>query len=367
LDLFMQKNAVVIPHNIVAQLRSAMSCAAIQKILEQLPVADPNDYVWTKKTPEVGWQDGKLHWVPIGADRGNSGRIRLAGDPYNPAAERLINGMEALIELERRRELQKNPQTLAPTSPRVAVERYFGLPRLDHIPRIVDKEKRRGVDETLRDLRRKLYLRLDFDKPSRDFSFEIADQGIGQSPAKVHETLLSLGDSEKPDKAYLIGVFGQGGSSTYAASKYSIVLTRRAAELLDGDTDGYGWTIVQRISMAGKGRRDVVFAYLAASPDGRVPIAPISAQSEAGFSNGSVFRHIGYDFGAERSAIARTLYYAMNHVLFNPLLPYDLFASKETPDAMYGTAYRLSRQTTLLSAKGVEVLDKVFLPQSIDG
>ena len=44
----------------------------------------------------------------------------------------------------------------------------------------------------------------------------------------MHRTLLSLGSSDKGDKPYLIGVFGQGGSSTYAASKYSWVLSRRA-------------------------------------------------------------------------------------------------------------------------------------------
>lgn len=350
---------------ILHSLFSAKSTRDIEAFLATLSIADPNEYVWTQKTPEVGWQSGKLHWVPVGRERGNAGRIKLAGDPFNPAAERLINGMESLIELARQRELQQDKNAPPPKSPRLAVERYFSLPRLDIIPKVSDREKRRALDEKLRELRRQLSLRLEFDKVTREFCIEIADRGIGQTPARVHQTLLALGDSDKPDKPYLIGVFGQGGSSTYAASKYSVIITRRAPDVLGTDADGYGWTIVRKVSMKLMGRRDVVFAYLAAKPGGEVPFVSPSSVTEAPMAHGSVFRHLGYDFGPEASAISRTLYYSLNHVLFNPILPYDLYSLRVLPDAMYGTAYRLSRQTASLASKGIPSLDKTFLPQSI--
>ena len=44
----------------------------------------------------------------------------------------------------------------------------------------------------------------------------------------MHKTLLSLGRTDKAEKPYLIGVFGQGGSTAFSISKYSIVVTRRA-------------------------------------------------------------------------------------------------------------------------------------------
>src|SRR5436309_623896 len=83
----------------------------------------------------------------------------------------------------------------------------------------------------------------------------VEDEGIGQPPGRMHATLLSLGRSDKPDKPYLIGVFGQGGSSAYAASEYSWIMSRRVPELLDGAHDGIGWTVIKRIVPAG--RRDV--------------------------------------------------------------------------------------------------------------
>jgi hypothetical protein len=348
--------------DLLSSLLSAKTTSAIDKLLETLPIVDSTSYLWTDTTPSTGWQPGKLHWIPVGRDRGNAGRIQLAGDPYNPCAERLINGMEAVIELARRRELLQDASAPAPRTPREGIERYFNLPRLDLIPRIKDKEQRQMLDARLREMRRHLVLRLEFDKKSKEFSVEIRDRGIGQAPERVHDTLLSLGRTDKADKPYLIGVFGQGGSSTYAASQYSIVVSRRTAPFLDESPDGIGWTIAKKIVPIG--RRDPYYAYLASLPDGRVPSVDID-QADGTFEPGTMFRHVGYDFGRQGSAVARTLFYALNHVLFNPVLPYELYALKDKPDPMHGTAHRLARQTAKLENDGKRVLDKPFQPQAV--
>ena len=123
-------------------------------------------------------------------------------------------------------------------------------------------------------------MRVAFDKVQREFAVFIEDDGIGQAPERMHETLLSLGSSDKGDKPYLIGLFGQGGSSTYAASEYSWCISRRAPEVLDGKSDGVGWTIVR----AGfpEGKEDPVLAYLAAHPSGQVSSLPSSAAEAIG-------------------------------------------------------------------------------------
>jgi hypothetical protein len=41
----------------------------------------------------------------------------------NPLAERLVNGMESLIELARLKELKSNPSAVMPDNPRAAVLR----------------------------------------------------------------------------------------------------------------------------------------------------------------------------------------------------------------------------------------------------
>jgi hypothetical protein len=178
----------------------------------------------------------------------------------------------------------------------------------------------------------------------------------------MHDTLLSLGQSDKADKPYLIGVFGQGGSSAFSVSEYSIVVTRRAPQILKpGEDGGAGWSIVRAIQP--KGRRDLYYAYLAATEDGAVPRVDDAAADKAGFAHGAHFCHIKYDFGASDSAIAGLLYQALNHVLFNPVMPYDLYALKDTPEPMLGTGQRLARRVRLLGRQ--VALDKAFAAQPV--
>src|SRR5881394_69476 len=107
--------------DLLPRLMNARSTAAVEAILAGLPIVPPEPYQWISPDERSGpWQPGKLHWMPVGMDRGNGGRIKLAGEPMNPLAERLVNGMESLIELARLRELQKNSSAPVPSSPREA-------------------------------------------------------------------------------------------------------------------------------------------------------------------------------------------------------------------------------------------------------
>jgi hypothetical protein len=116
------------PADFLRQALEITNVRAIVSLLDQLPVVSEDEYVFDAKNPERGWVEGKLHWIPLGKDRGNAGRIKLASRGENPIAERAINSMEAMIELQRRLELLKDPSSPVPQSPREAVMRYFSLP-----------------------------------------------------------------------------------------------------------------------------------------------------------------------------------------------------------------------------------------------
>jgi hypothetical protein len=338
----------------------------IEGILSSLPIISPDEYHWDYARKHIGkWRENYLHWLPVGLKRGNGGQIRLADEPIKPLAERLVNAMEAIIELERLRELLLNSTAPAPPSPRAAVMCYFGLSRLDDVERM-EPEERKAMLQKIDEIRTKLFIRLLYDNKSSQFSVTIRDRGMGQEPKRMHETLLSLSESDKPEKPYLIGLFGQGGSSTFAACQYSVLLSRRAPDLLrEGEDGGVGWTIVQHIHP--KGRRDPYFAFLAASEDGIVPRFDAVVADKVGFEHGSQFSHIKYDFGGGGSAVTRGLYQALNHVLFNPILPYDLYAAKDKPDLMQGTSQRLARQIRQFAAAGEKdrTLDKSFADQAV--
>jgi hypothetical protein len=323
------------------RLMNARTSAAVDDVIAALPVVSPDQYQWVTNTERQGtWQEGKLHWVPVGLNRGNGANIKLAGEPFNPIAERVVNGMEALIELHRLLELLEDPNAPEPISPRAAVERYFGLPKLDEIERMPEPS-RSQLRSLVSEVQKKLKLMLDYDPGSSEFAVTIRDLGMGQTPERMKSTLLSLTQSDKPDKKYLIGLFGQGGSSAYHASDYSVIISRRAPQLRQAAEDErIGWTIVRQ--MFQEGRRDTYWAYLASSKDGSVPSFGAAAADVASFHQGSHLCHIGYGFGGAKSAVSRQIYQAMNHLLFNPILPYELYAMKEKPDAMRGTAQRLA-------------------------
>jgi len=337
----------------------------MEALLATLPVVSENDSSFDAARADSTWKPGHLHWMPVGGDRGNAGRIKLANHPVNPLAERIVNGMEALIELYRTAELNLDSHAGAPENPRAAVSRYFGLPALDQIPKIEDRTERDRLWSVAREIARSLRLKLSTarinGKPS--FTIMVEDDGIGQSSDMVHRTLLSLGSTTKGDKPYMIGLFGQGGSSAFSISRYSWVLSRRAREALGDCKDGPGWSVIKQVFP--KGRRDDYFAYLAAAPDGRVLTFDAAAADAVGMVQGTRFAHIGCDFqGVGGSSVTRNLFPALNHVLFNPMLPYELYAGRDTADLMWGNAYRLSNVKLRNSTAAVS-LDKTFPPQLV--
>lgn len=344
----------------VTFLRTAVKAnnsRAVKELIAGLPIVDENAYTYDPTKPERGWKEGHLHWYPVGGDRGNAGRIKLAGSPENPLAERIINAIESLIELERQIELARSQDTPPPSNPREAIKRYFQLPPLDELPAWRPLIRGMKATEYGRELAKRIRVRLIRSSRPVEYTVLIEDDGIGQQAGRIHSTLLSLGRSDKPDKPFLMGVFGQGGSSAYAASEFSWIISRRAPEVGEEGHD-LGWTVIKHVYPIG--RRDDYWAYLAANPDGRVPALPISAAEGIGFKRGAWIAHVNYNFG--RTEPARTLYQALNHLLFNPVLPYELYTrpAPERPDPMWGNGYRLSRL-----GEDKKALDKKFEPQSV--
>src|SRR6516225_2618479 len=149
--------------DLLGRLLNARTTAQVEAIMRTLPIVPPEEYQWDYGDKRIGkWKPKHLHWLPVGLERGNGGRIKLAGEPTNPIAERTVNGMEALIELARLSELQKDPAAVMPQNPREAVQRYFGLPRLDTIERM-DDEERKATRERVNEARRRLTVHLDYE------------------------------------------------------------------------------------------------------------------------------------------------------------------------------------------------------------
>lgn len=125
------------PVDFMSTALRASTVPDVEAILSKLPITPEDEYTYDRDKPDVGWRSGYLHWIPVGGERGNAGRIKQANQPVNPIAERAINGMEAIIEMARQQELLLDPSSKPPSSPRDAIRRYFGLPSLDQLPNMV--------------------------------------------------------------------------------------------------------------------------------------------------------------------------------------------------------------------------------------
>lgn len=331
---------------------NAITVDAVDALCATLPIVPEGEYRFNQEDPSDGWQAGKLHWYPVGGLMGNQANIKHAGAAENPIGERVVNAFEALIELEREKELYADAAAVAPGSPRDAVRRYFDLPPLDEIPGSTDLIRGIKPDAYLRSLAKRINVTLRQQSKGKDYTIVVEDDGIGQRADRVHRTLLSLGASGKPDKPYLIGMFGQGGSSAFAACKRSWLLTRRATELPDHAGGGVGWTLIRQF-MPPKKRGFVYWAYLAAAPDGQVPAIPESFADVTDFRQGTKIGHVGYNFASSNQAYR--LYNSLNHLLFNPVLPYYVKTKKnKNADRMTGNAYRLSDLETVGEKKKKE-------------
>src|ERR1700722_11169049 len=129
--------------DLLGRLLDARATSQVEAIMAGPPIVSPEQYQWlSAEERSSAWQPGKLHWVPVGKDRGNGGRIKLAGEPMNPIAERAVNGMESMIKHARPAEHHNNRAPPPQRNPRDAVLHYFGFPKLDSIERLEDKERK---------------------------------------------------------------------------------------------------------------------------------------------------------------------------------------------------------------------------------
>jgi hypothetical protein len=217
------------PEPFLRRAVKASSPAAVEEILADLPIVSEHEFTFDQSRPHAGWREGWLHWIPVGRDRGNAGRIKLANQPVNPIAERIVNGMEALIELQRALELLDDPHAPPPATPRAAVKKYFGVPPLDGLPKIADAKERSRLWDAARTLASHLRVRLMRERRHGTWTFTVVieDDGIGQAPEQLHATLLSLGSTTKGDKTIpdrplwprrLVGVRGESGVLGHVAA-----------------------------------------------------------------------------------------------------------------------------------------------------
>jgi hypothetical protein len=167
---------------------------------------------------------GRVRWKPVNADYGNRRAISLLSkDSISALSERNYNsqdhvGMKELLL----RGIDPLDKTKAPKSLTELGEICFGL-----------KGGSLGADfETRKELSYHIINFAQGDK--EDLALSVLDDGEGIEPARMEDTILSIGKSSKAGLPFTHGQWGHGGSGSYVFcgdKGYTLIATRRHPDL----------------------------------------------------------------------------------------------------------------------------------------
>jgi hypothetical protein len=245
--------------------------------------------------------DAEEEWseIPVGRRPNNRGAIEVASDPGRSAIERVTNAQDAVLELEHQRHGGK-PEC---RSPREAASAWLGVPEKDGLAGLSLKARQ--------DLAHKTVVRLEPGEGAQSRLLSVIDQGIGISPDQFETTILSLNESNKIQKHYLAGTYGQGGSSTFAFSRYVLIASRKIA------TNEIVFTVVRYLDLPAEKFKTGHYVY--AVHKGK----PITAAANSGdLKHGTIVKHFGFDLSNYGSPIGpKSIYGVLQRVLFDPVAP----------------------------------------------
>jgi hypothetical protein len=241
---------------------------------------------------------GRTRWAPIGGKENNRGPIEVSADPGRSLVERLTNGIDAILEAE----YERHRGVPDCRSPRQAATAWIGI-------------SERGLSEMTpaqrQAIAKRVAIRLSLGDGRQGRLIEVRDLGVGLTPEEMPNSILSLNENNKIRKHYLAGTYGQGGSSTFAISAFTLIASRRAAD------PRIGFTVVKFLDLPPEDYKTGHYVYL--TLDEAVPVADVS---EEDFAAGTLVRHFGYDLSSYPSPVGpNSIYGLLNQVLFDPVLP----------------------------------------------
>ncbi|TIW27427.1 MAG: hypothetical protein E5V81_04635, partial [Mesorhizobium sp.] len=243
--------------------------------------------------------DTNVKVVPFGRRENNRGAIEVATDPARSLIERVTNAHDALLEYEHARH---NGLPVC-RSPREAAEAWLDVPMKGGLSALTPKQRQNLAGDTV--------LRLDPGEGWQSRILTVIDRGSGIAPGDMEGTILSLNESNKIQKHYLAGTYGQGGSSTLAFSRFVLIASRAA------DSSEIAFTVVWYEDLPADQYKTGRYVYL--TDNGAIPVVTAAGADP---ERGTTIRHFGYDLTTYTASIGpKSLYGALQRVMFDPVAP----------------------------------------------
>jgi hypothetical protein len=306
----------------------------------------------SEKDVEDLWEQASRRGVtqghPFGDRDNNAGTVEFASNSYSALAERVTNGLDAILELQAQRAgyFTIDDWPKAPFGPRDAAEKLFELPK-------------GGVSEMVEDERRNLaenvVVMLEESGVKQRPTVITEDRGIGQHPLEMPKGLLSLNRSNKMEKPWQHGSYGQGGSATLRFASFVLFISRKAPDLLTNtQADEVGWTIAYQDPGDPYKEALPVYKYLTDSED-QIPTFDPSLLPDPNW-HGTRIVHVNYDltrYSQAYTQLSNGIWGMFHALLFDPVLPFLVGGRRQIDlDAVKKGAVADDAMNDLVVAKG---------------
>ena len=259
----------------------------------------------------------KIKWRYVGDRENNYSTIGIGTDPASGLVERITNAIDSVIE---KAWVLNNEEDL--NSPREAVSKWFGI----------EKGKLRTIkdpnDKRLKELSNRVKVTIQDSDNEKTPTVEIRDHGIGLRSEEFCKTILSLHGSNKWSKGYVMGAFGQGGSTAMAFNNFTIIVSRKFDK--KKSQKEISFTIVKINPGDPEKDKQSWYEYIVDKRTNN-PFSYVEEDSDL-FEPGTLVRHINMDLGKFKGKIttpSNSLWYLAHNYLFDPIIPFQISDSRQ--------------------------------------
>ena len=214
---------------------------------------------------QAGYWDDPAVWKPFGGREDNFSTIgNQSSIPEAALVEKVVNSVDAVLTSECWLTGTPPNSADAPKSIAEAVERFFhgegsATYRMGDLAKWGDSKRREVANR----------ITLAATGARQDLSLTIVDNGEGQSPNRMPDTLLSLDQRNKGDVHFVQGKFNMGGTGALRFCGHhnlQLIISKRNPDIpharRDSSVGAWGFTIVRRQNPEDGGRASM-YTYLA--------------------------------------------------------------------------------------------------------
>lgn len=294
-----------------------------------------------------GYWDNDDYWRPFGDNENNYSTIgNQQSDPAAALVEKIVNSIDAILMKECLKRGISPEDPTAPKSISEALETYFGI-RKGRLEDLTPSERTKFA--------KSIILAATGGKPTDGFcpNITIVDEGEGQTPNRMPETILSINKSNKLKVPFVQGKFNMGGTGVLrfcGNQNIQLIISKRCPDIHDsGDetNDLWGVTVVRRLKPEETDeRRSSLYQYLtdtdkrilSFSENNGLQIIPSSSKKNKTMHYGMFCKMFEYNMPSRLCSNINMSFYSRLSTLL-PNLAYPIFID-ECRDYKAHTMYR---------------------------